>query len=136
MPDMEAFDAPAREAACTRRQQTNTPLQALVTLNDPQWLEASRRLAERLILRPGSNQDRMDYLGRLLLARPWPEGDRELLNQELDRFQNAYASEPAAAAEVIAVGESKPNPKIPAPQLASWMLVASTALNLDATLNK
>ena len=52
-PDMDAFDAPTRDTACTRRQRTDTPLQALVTMNDPQWVEASRALAERLIKQGG-----------------------------------------------------------------------------------
>ena len=135
-PNMEALDAPVRESACTRRNRTDTPLQALVTMNDPQWLEAARHLAERLVLRPGSNEERLDYLGLLLLARPWPAADQALLREELTKFQAAYATQKAAAAELVAAGESRPNPKIAPSALAPWMLVASTALNLDATLNK
>jgi hypothetical protein len=58
------------------------------------------------------------------------------LSEELTQFQAAYAAPTAAAAELVAEGESRPNPKIAPADLAPWMLVASTALNLDATLNK
>ena len=58
------------------------------------------------------------------------------MREELTKFQAAYATQKAAAAELVAAGESRPNPKIAPSALAPWMLVASTALNLDATLNK
>ncbi len=136
MPNMEALDQPNRVMACTQRLRTDTPLQALVVMNDPQWLEAARRLAERVMLHAGTTQTRLDYLGELLLARPWTPADEALLAQEVAQFRATYAKQAEAAAKLVAVGESKPNPKLPAAELAPWMLVASTALNLDATLNK
>ena len=79
MPNLEAFDATARDSTCTRRQRSDTPLQALVAMNDPQWLEAARRIAERVMLNSAVTEARLDYLGRLLLARPWPPDEKAVL---------------------------------------------------------
>jgi hypothetical protein len=136
MPNMDTFDAPVRDAACTRRQRTNTPLQALVVMNDPQWLEAARRLAERVMVHDEATDARLDYMGELLLARPWRPQEKAILAGMLGELAAVYGRDAAAATRLIAVGESKPDPHIPAPQLAPWMLVASAALNLDATVNK
>jgi Protein of unknown function (DUF1553)/Protein of unknown function (DUF1549)/Planctomycete cytochrome C/Concanavalin A-like lectin/glucanases superfamily len=136
MPSMDSFDAPVRDAACTRRQRTNTPLQALVMMNDPQWLEAARNLAERVVTHDAATGARLDYLGELLLARPWHAQERALLEGTLTRFDAAYAHDATAAQKLIAVGESRPDKAITAPVLAPWMLLASAAMNLDATLNK
>ncbi len=70
MPNMDAFDDPGHDASCTRRQRTNTPLQALVTMNDPQWLEAARCLAEQVMERDPTAGQRLDDIGRRLLAPP------------------------------------------------------------------
>ena len=136
MPNMDAFDAPGREGSCTRRQRSDTPLQALVAMNDPLWLEAARHLAERVVLKCGTTEARLDYLGQFLLARPWRPKEETVLADELQAFQKTYSDKKEDAAKVIAVGESRPNPAISPTELAPWMLVASTALNLDATLNK
>jgi len=136
MPNMEAFDAPARDASCMRRSRSNTPLQALVTMNDPQWLEAARKLGERTLAHDGTDAARLDYLGRLLLTRPLEPEEEAILAGALRRFTAVYAHEAREAAELVAVGSTRPDPKIAPTKLAPWMLVASTALNLDATLNK
>jgi len=136
LPNMDAFDDPGHDASCTRRQRTNTPLQALVTMNDPQWLEAARCLAEQVMQRDPTAGQRLDDIGRRLLARPWQPREKDILSGALEKFSAAYAHDPAAARELIAVGESRPNPALPAGEVAAWMLVASTAFNLDATLNK
>ncbi|HZQ94495.1 MAG TPA: DUF1553 domain-containing protein [Candidatus Sulfotelmatobacter sp.] len=136
MPDMDAFDSPMRDAACTRRQRTNTPLQALVAMNEPLRLEASRKLAERVIHNSTDADARLDYLGRLLLAREWNLREKAVLVSALAKFRNTYSRDPAAAAGLLKVGESKVDRTIPAPELAAWMLVSSAALNLDAVVNK
>ena len=138
MPDMDTFDSPMRDAACTRRQRTNTPLQALVAMNEPLRLEASRKLAERVI-HESSNTDedaRLDYLGWVLLARPWHPKEKAVLQTAFEKFHTTYAKNPAEAAQLLNVGESKVDRTIPAPELAAWMLVSSAALNLDAVMNK
>ena len=136
-PDMDAFDAPTRDTACTRRQRTDTPLQALVTMNDPQWVEASRALAQRLIEQGGKQSDqRIKYLSDLVLSHdPSPQME-SVLQQSLNQMEQHYKADPAAARDLIAVGEKPRDPAIPPPELAAWTMVVSEVLNLDETLNK
>lgn len=136
MPDMDTLDAPVHDAACTRRQRTDTPLQALVLMNDPLWLEASRHLAERVIQKSGDTDARLGYLGELLLARPWQPREQVVLKTALQKLQNSYAHEKSRAEELLKVGESTRDASIQPEELASWMLVASAAMNLDSVLNK
>ncbi len=136
MPDMDAFDSPMRDAACTRRQRTNTPLQALTAMNEPLRLETSRKLAERLIHESPKADARLDYLAELLLSREWRPKEKAILQAELEKFRSTYSKSPADAARLLKVGESKVDQTIPAPELAAWMLVSSTAMNLDAVVNK
>jgi hypothetical protein len=136
LPNMDALDVPVRDAACTRRQRTDTPLQALVLMNDPQWLEAARQLAERLIHDSSDSDQRFDRLGEILLARPWEPLEKAVLQKALSKFQSIYAQDRGSAEKLLAVGESKRDEKVPAAELASWMLVSSAAMNLDSVLNK
>jgi hypothetical protein len=136
MPDMDTFDSPMRDAACTRRQRTDTPLQALVTMNETLRLEASRKLAERLIHQSSNVDARLEYLARILLSRDWSSKEKLVLEGALTKFRSTYSKDPSAAARLLNVGESKVDKAIPAPELAAWMLVSSTALNLDAVMNK
>jgi mono/diheme cytochrome c family protein len=136
MPDMDTMDVAVRDAACTRRQRTDTPLQALVLMNDPQWLEASRKLAERVIRQSPDNEKRLNYLGEVLLARDWEPREKLVLENALTKFQSTYAPDRSRAEEVLKVGESSRDSGIAPDELASWMLVASAAMNLDAVLNK
>src|SRR5439155_8351790 len=136
MPNMDALDEPVRDAACTRRQRTDTPLQALVLMNDPQWLEASRRLAVRVIRDWPDPDRRLNALGEILLARSWEPKEKAVLEKALAKFELTYAQDQSAAEKLIAVGESAPDIDLHSDELASWMLVASAAMNLDAVLNK
>ena len=137
LPNMDAFDAPTRDTSCTRRQRTNTPVQALVTMNDVQWLEAARHLAEKLLCEYPSDDDaRLRELGQRVLARDWRVEEKEILAQQLEAFRATYTAEPESATKLIAVGDSKPASDLAPAELAAWMLIASTAFNLDATLNK
>jgi Protein of unknown function (DUF1553)/Protein of unknown function (DUF1549)/Planctomycete cytochrome C/Concanavalin A-like lectin/glucanases superfamily len=136
-PDMDAFDAPARDTACTRRQRTDTPLQALVTMNDPQWVEASRALAERLIKQAGKQPaQRIRYLSELVLSHDPSPQMASVLEQSLTQMQQHYAADRKAAHDLVAVGEKPHDPAIPPPELAAWTMVVSEVFNLDETLNK
>jgi hypothetical protein len=137
MPDMDAFDAPMRDVVCTRRQRTDTPLQALVTMNDVQWVEAARALAERVIKEGGSQpEQRIDLMSEILLSHDPPPRTVSVLEDSLVQMEKHYASEPEAAHELLGVGEKKSDASIPAPELAAWTMVASEMLNLDETVNK
>jgi len=105
-------------------------------MNDPLWLEASRHLAERVIHESGETDARLDYLGELLLARPWQPREQVVLKTALQKFQDSYAHEKPRAEELLKVGESTRDANIQPEELASWMLVASAAMNLDSVLNK
>jgi mono/diheme cytochrome c family protein len=136
-PDMDAFDAPSRDTACTRRQRTDTPLQALVTMNDTQWIEASRVLAEHLIEGGGQQpEQRIRYLSELVLSHDPSPRMESVLQHSLKQMEEHYTADPHAARELIAVGEKPRNPAIPAPELAAWTMVVSEMMNLDETLNK
>ncbi len=137
MPDMDTFDAPMRDAVCTRRQRTDTPLQALVTMNDVQWVEAARALAERVIKEGGNQpQRRINLMSDILLSHDPPPRMATVLNNSLAQMTKHYEADPGAAQKLVAVGESKSDPSIPAPELAAWTMVASEMLNLDETVTK
>jgi hypothetical protein len=136
-PAMTAFDAPSRESCTVSRARTNTPLQALVTLNDVQFVECARAFAARM-LHAGGDGDvaRLAFGFRCCTAHAPDAGDLDVLTALLQRQRARYASDPAAAAALLAVGESPLSGDIAAPELAAFTVVASVLLNLDATLTR
>ena len=133
---LETFDATSREVVCSRRARTNTPLQAFVTMNDPQWVEAARRLAERAVTATIDPAGRLDYLARATLARPLQAAETKALLGSAERVRAKYTADAAAAAVLLQVGESASDPALSASDLATWTVVASQFLNLDEFLNK
>jgi len=133
---MEIFNAPTREVTCVRRDRTNTPLQAFVTLNDPQFVEASRRLAEHAIASSADPAARLDFITTRLLSRTLATEERKLALDTLDAALAAYRSNAEEAKAMITNGETKPDPALDIPELAAWTLVSSQLFNLDETLNK
>ena len=137
LPNMDAFDAPARDVVCTRRQRTDTPLQALVTMNDVQWVEAARALAERVIHEAGPRpEEGINRMGVILLSRVPPPPMAAVLEKSLAEMQKHYAANPKDAHSLMSIGESRRDRSIPEPELAAWTMVASEMLNLDETVNK
>ena len=137
LPDMDSFDAPMRDAVCTRRQRTDTPLQALVTMNDVQWVEAAKALAERVIKQGGQQpEQRIKLMGDILLAHDPPPQMAQVLDSSLAQMEKHYKADPKAAHALVAEGEKKPDGSIPEPELAAWTMVASEMLNLDETVTK
>jgi len=136
-PNMDAFDAPTRDVVCTRRQRTDTPLQALVTMNDVQWVEAARALAERVIHEVGPlPEQRINRMGLILLAHAPPPQMAAVLEKSLNGMQKHYAESPQDAHSLVNIGEKKRDSSVPEPELAAWTMIASEMLNLDETINK
>ena len=135
-PALETFDAPAREVACPRRPRTNTPLQALALMNEPQFVESCRKLAERLLREAQEENARYDLLAALLLNRPLADPERAVLQGSRQQFATHYAAHPDQAALLLKVGAAPADTNLPPAEIAAWTLVASQALNLDETISK
>ena len=136
-PALATFDAPDRETCTVRRSRTNTPLQALVLLNDPTYVEASRKLAERMLTEGGpAFESRLSFGFRLATARP-PRPEeiavlRDVYSADLAKFRRL----PTAARQLLSVGESSRNESLDPSEHAAWTTVAAVILNLDEVLNK
>jgi hypothetical protein len=136
-PSLQAFDAPSRETCTVRRARTNTPLQALALLNDVQFVEAARHLAERMMTEGGSSPpDRAGFGFRLATARPPEPDELDVLLRTYEAQLADYTADPAAALALLAVGESKRNESLEPAQHAAWTVVANLILNLDETITK
>jgi len=133
---LEIFNAQSRETSCTRRERTNTPLQALATLNDITFIEAARQLAEQAWKLTGEPRQAAEVIARRVLLRPVKPVELAIIADTLNEAQRYYTQRPEAANQLIAVGDSKPSAQIPAAQLAALTLVANQVLNLDEVLNK
>ena len=130
------LDAPDRQTCVVRRQRTNTPLQALLLMNDPTFVESSRKLAERIMTEAHDDKSRVILAYRLAMARSPKAAEIEVL-MKLYREQLAdYRKDPAAAARLLGVGESELRAGLDPAQLAAWTLVTNTILNLDETITK
>lgn len=134
---MDIFNAPTRELCTVRRERTNTPLQALVVLNDPQFVEAARALAERA-LKASRNEvgGQFEFIAQRLLARPFNEKEVEVLRSSYRDYLRYYDSNPADAKKLIATGASKPDETLPPPEFAALTMVASQVMNLDEAVTK
>ena len=138
-PSLGAFDAPDRETCTVRRGRTNTPLQALVLMNDPTYVEAARKMAERMLKEPGASaspEDRISFAFRLATARRPNAEESVVLRKIYDQQLAVYRSNAEAATKLLSVGESPRDDKLDPIDLAAWTTVASTILNLDETITK
>jgi len=136
-PNMDVFNAPSRESCTVRRERTNTPLQALVTLNDPQFIEAARHLAEVVLKQSaGDVAKSIDLIAARVLLRPLRDEEKKIITSAYTDLEHDFAQTPERAKEFITVGESKPDPALPAPKLAAMAMIANQVLCLDEALNK
>ncbi|MBC8115745.1 MAG: DUF1553 domain-containing protein, partial [Candidatus Saccharimonas sp.] len=136
-PGLNTFDAPEREVCTSRRSRTNTPLQALVLMNDPTYLEAARKLAERAMTEGGETPTaRLTFAFRLAVSRaPTPAEIAVLLKAHQQRLAK-YQQDPAAAKALLSHGDSPQNESLNEPDLAAWTAVMSLILNLDEAITK
>ncbi len=136
-PFMVNFDSPSRETCTVRETRTNTPMQALNLMNDVTFVEASRKLAERILRHGGKTpEQRIAFAYRLVLARPPRPAELEVVSSALDKFLARYRADKKAAAEFVQHGQSAPNRKLPAEELAAYTAIASLILNLDEAVTK
>ncbi len=136
-PTMLLFDSPSREICTVKRSRTNTPLQALALLNEVTYIEAARRLAERMLKEGGSTPaQRIGWAFRLVTARPPQVEEVALLVAGLDKRLARYRQEPEAAKQLIAQGASVPAATFVVAELAAYTTTANVLLNLDEVINR
>ncbi len=136
-PALQIFDGATREACTTRRERTNTPLQALALMNDVTFVEAARGLAARMISEGGNDPEaRLRFAFRLLTGRSPAESESTLLREALQVHLKTYREDRAAALQLLQVGESAPPPQLPASELAAYTALANTLLNLHETITR
>lgn len=136
-PSMSTFDAPSRENCTVRRPRTNTPLQALALMNDRQYIDASRKLAERMLLEGGSTADqRLTYGFRWVTARFPTQRELDVLRKSLEKQTAVYQADKAAADKLLAYGDSPRNQTLDPAEHAAWTMIANLLINLDETITK
>lgn len=136
-PFMSNFDAPNREQFCSRRERSNTPLQALQLMNDIQYIEAARQLSERVIQSNLANdQERIQLVMKLALSRNCSESELTQLQAAYSSFKKRFRDNPNDATRLLKVGESPSNPKLDSVEVAALCLVVNLVFNLDEFVNR
>lgn len=136
-PSMTTFDAPDRETCQVRRARTNTPLQALVLMNDVQFVEAARKFAERVMADGGSDaKQRTIFAFRSVLSRQPSESELVSLTKLFNDYLDDFKANPDAATKLLAAGESARNEALPAEELGAWTMITHLLLNLSETVTK
>ncbi len=136
-PFMSTFDAPNREQSCTVRGRSNTPMQALQLMNDVQYVEAARNLAERILKEGGATDDaRARWAWLAVTVRPATDVEIQITLDALTTHRARYAADADAANKLVSYGESKRDDKIDAGEHAAWTLISNLLLNLDEVVGK
>jgi Protein of unknown function (DUF1553)/Protein of unknown function (DUF1549)/Concanavalin A-like lectin/glucanases superfamily/Planctomycete cytochrome C len=134
---LEIFNAPSREVCTVKRERTNTPLQALVTLNDPQFIEAARHLAQRALKQKTlDEEERLQWLAMTVLARALQDQEVVVAKQGLEKFKQHYQINLPDAEALLSVGKSDRDKELDLVDHATWTMIAHQLLNLDEALNK
>ncbi len=136
-PSLLAFDAPSREECTAERPRSSTPLQALVLLNDPTYVEAARAFAELIFKEGGTSiNDRLNWAYRQAVSRPIKPEEAKVLTALIQKHLEEYTADPKAAQQLLGTGQ-KPAPQgLPLPELAAWTSVARVILNLHETITR
>ncbi|MFK7788450.1 MAG: DUF1553 domain-containing protein, partial [Phycisphaeraceae bacterium] len=136
-PMLKAFDAPSREECTAKRSVSNTPLAALVMLNDPTFVEASRNFAQRALTESeGADRAKLDWVMTEVLSRKANDKEAELILSLLDANREAFTDSPASAEQLLAVGLSPRNEKLDKIEHAAWTEVCRVLLNLHETMTR
>jgi hypothetical protein len=136
-PSLLTFDAPSRENCTVRRPRTNTPLQALTLMNDAQYVEASRHLAQRMLTEGGdAPESRITFAFRLVTGRTPTENEVAVLLRVLGKQSEIFSADVEAAKQLISVGESKPKEDLDPAEHAAYTMVANLIMNLDEAVTK
>jgi hypothetical protein len=134
---MEILNAPSREYCTVRRERTNTPLQALVTLNDVQFVEAARVLAQRALKEGGKNDaERIDFLAKRIVCRSLLPEETKVVGEMLADLLAHYQGKPEDAKKLLSFGETKADATENPATLAGWTMLVNALMNLDEVLNK
>ena len=136
-PSMSIFDAPDRETCQVRRARTNTPLQALVLLNDVQFVEAARRFAEQVVREGGDSVEaKISFVYRSVLAREPSAKELQIVSTLFDEHLAEFTKNPEAANQLLAVGESVRDEMLDSQQLGAWTMIVHLVFNLSETVTK
>jgi len=120
-----------------RRERTNTPLQALVTLNDPQFFEAARVLAAKAIKEGEGDWDSsLAFVAQRTICRTFNETETGIVKEDYNAYFDHYRENPDQAKKLIVVGQSEADKSLDVAELAAWTMVCNQLLNLDEVLNK
>jgi hypothetical protein len=130
-PSAIGFDASERLTCIVTRQRTNTPQQALILLNDPQFVESARVLAEQLMRDGTTPADRVTLAFRRVITRAPSVSEVTHLTRLYETTRAGFAAQPGSAVALLATGEHPRDPALAPVDLAAWTVVASTVMNLD-----
>ena len=133
LPNMMAFDAPTREVCAVNRSRTNTPLQALVLLNDVQFVEAARQLAQKVAKEKATPESQIEAAFLNLTGRQPTKAEQKALQSLYSQELAHYQAQPTEATTLLNQGDSPP-PENPTPHLAALTVTSQIILNLDATI--
>jgi hypothetical protein len=130
------FDISARNVCTVRLPRTNTPLQALILMNDVQYVEAARALAAKVMEQASPPDERLALAFRLCTSRPPTDKEKQVLVTALEKMLERYRADQDSAKELVGFGDTPRPEKLDLAELAAYTAVASMVLNLDETITK